>query len=79
MKYKNMYVECSASVYCVERKEGYYIPYECNHPYNKTASSVEILILSSRHKNIRQMLQTFQEEFHEAIENMSSFVTSNQK
>jgi predicted nuclease with TOPRIM domain len=74
MGYVDLSVECSVASYCVEKKDGFYIPYEYHHQAYKT-SSYKRTTQSSRHNNVRKTIEVIQGKLSEDIKQLSSLIT----
>ncbi|MRG29642.1 hypothetical protein [Laceyella tengchongensis] len=74
MGYVDLSVECSVVSYCVEKKDGYYIPYEYHHQAYKT-SSYKRTIQSNRYNNMSKWIEAIQCKLRDDINQLSTLIT----
>lgn len=78
LEHANLSIECTVTSYCVQKKKGFYIPYEYHH-HSRTNSSFKRITQSSRYHTIKKMTETIQAKLSEDINQLTNLVNSGHK
>lgn len=70
-KSQNLYLECTISLYCVEKNDRYFLPYEMHHPQHIESLSIKRMSKSSRYHTINQMTQNLLDRIRKDLVNLN--------
>lgn len=76
IQYPNLSIECSILSFCVQKKEGFYIPYQYYHEYYRSESSYKRITQSNRHYTVRRMLEAVQGKINEDMKQLTFFINT---